>query len=379
VVLRAGTIRDGRFDAWIERAPRGGPGAPEQSRFAPGARDPSRTITIPGTAQSVLTVGSYVTKSQFPGTIGTLSGFSSLGPTRDGRGKPELAAPGEFITSARTGWRADGVRHVALQGTSMAAPHVAGAAALVLQAAPLLAADQVGQVVRRALRTDETVGDGPAGGWGGGKLDAAAAVALARTAAFPAVVTVQVDGGRVGVKTDIATTARLGVRGAETMTGPVASTVHTFDLTGLADGQYHCGVEVTADGWVTVDDAAGRGYEVQVGESAGFGNIAGLNPVIAERLRNEGIATLRAWADSTAERLAGVSGVPVDTVRQQDWRGQADKLAAGGPGRTFTVVTVTSPGDEPVIEYDVTDARTQERATGLDGPALLTFLQERAH
>jgi subtilisin family serine protease len=186
VVLRSGVIRDGLFDAWIERAPRVGPAAPEQSRFAPTVRDASRTITIPGTAHRIITVGSYITKSQFPETIGAISGFSSVGPTRDGRTKPDLAAPGEFVTSARSGWRDDGIRHIALAGTSMSAPHVAGTVALVLQAAPLLTADQVGQILRRAARTDRFVDEGTDGEWGGGKLDAAAAVGLARTAVFPA-------------------------------------------------------------------------------------------------------------------------------------------------------------------------------------------------
>ncbi|MBL7256263.1 S8 family serine peptidase [Paractinoplanes lichenicola] len=351
VVLRAGTVRNGRFDAWIERAPRDAAGAPEQSRFAPGERDPSRTITVPGSARRVVTVGSYVTKSQVPAAIGQLSEFSSLGPTRDGRDKPELTAPGEFVTSARAGWRDGGDSHRSLMGTSMAAPHVTGATALVLQAVPLLTAEQVSQVLRRSLRP-------------GAKLDAVRAVELARTAVFPVIVSLQADAGRLTVRTDIATTAVLTADGRSLAAG--SATTHTFDLP--AGAVARGSVAVTAAGWTTSADVS-----VRTGDD--FGGIAGLNPVITERLGRKGIVTLSGLAGSTPERLASVTGVPVETVRAEDWPGQARKLTLGG-GRTFAVVAV--PGDDESLAYEVVDGRTHERATGLDGAGLLSFLEEHA-
>lgn len=81
-------------------------------------------ITDPGNAEDVITVGA--THRNEPHRYG-VSYFSSKGPTGDGRIKPDLVAPGEKIYSAVLNEGID-----AMDGTSMAAPHVSGAAALVM-------------------------------------------------------------------------------------------------------------------------------------------------------------------------------------------------------------------------------------------------------
>ena len=107
----------------------------------------ARTVGIPATSKASITVASHVSKntwdsddgSQIDGNVLIRSSpFSSLGPTRDGRWKPDISAPGQYITAALAASselsqlpeRAQvSNKLLSIEGTSMATPVVTGAIA----------------------------------------------------------------------------------------------------------------------------------------------------------------------------------------------------------------------------------------------------------
>lgn len=138
------------------------------------------TVASPGAAEKAITVGA-VDKAK------RIASYSSRGPTLDGRLKPDLVAPGSAITSTVppvsttsvaglvSGDRA--LFYGALSGTSMAAPHVSGVVALMLQVNPDLTPFEVKQIL---VATAQDLG--PAGrdnDTGYGFVNAIAAVQVA--------------------------------------------------------------------------------------------------------------------------------------------------------------------------------------------------------
>ncbi|MEU8761719.1 S8 family serine peptidase [Streptomyces sp. NPDC048659] len=127
----------------------------------------NNTVSAPGCAPSVLTVGAVDRDD-------STAWFSSRGPASDAGHtlKPEIAAPGVDISAAAAGGR--GVyAYQSMSGTSMATPHVAGAAAIVKQRHP----DWTGQQIKAALvsSADSRV-PGDTRQVGGGRLDVKAAI-----------------------------------------------------------------------------------------------------------------------------------------------------------------------------------------------------------
>jgi len=107
----------------------------------------------------------------------TLADFSSRGPgPYPGILKPDISAPGVAIRSSVPGGYATS------QGTSMAAPHICGAAALVLSANPDLSAEQLEQILKDTAvpLSDAKYPDTPNYGYGYGLVDALAAVQRSR-------------------------------------------------------------------------------------------------------------------------------------------------------------------------------------------------------
>ncbi|MBU5465933.1 S8 family serine peptidase [Virgibacillus sp. MSJ-26] len=89
------------------------------------------SVGSPGAADSALTVGNVDKSDQ-------LAVLSSMGPrVGDMAIKPDLVAPGEEIIAARSQFASGGTGdYMGMSGTSMASPHVAGAAAIIKQKYP---------------------------------------------------------------------------------------------------------------------------------------------------------------------------------------------------------------------------------------------------
>ena len=144
------------------------------------------TIDSPGNDPYVITVGALNTKGTVARSDDELASYSSKGPTMDGIIKPDLAAPGNKIVSAEAAGGSliadnptlhaagSGIdAYMTMSGTSMAAPVVSGAVALVLESNSRLTPQQV----KSALQYSATFMPG-AGllGAGAGALNVVAAI-----------------------------------------------------------------------------------------------------------------------------------------------------------------------------------------------------------
>jgi subtilisin family serine protease len=129
-------------------------------------------IGSPGDSPAALTVGAVDAEDR-------MAEFSSYGPVGIGREvKPDVTAPGVGIVAARARGtelgEPVGDTHARLSGTSMAAPHVAGAAALLRQARPGIKAVELKSLL---MGTAKQKADVPADQQGSGRVDVAAALA----------------------------------------------------------------------------------------------------------------------------------------------------------------------------------------------------------
>ncbi len=168
VRLHGQAVQDGHFHAWIERD------NTTPSSFGP-PHDNTHTIGSISCGHETIVVGSYdAHKTSLP-----LSYFSSSGPTRDGRQKPEVSAPGHAVFAARSR-TVTGV--TPKSGTSMAAPAAAGIIALLLAEAKArglnLSSSQIREIVKGAARRNPPSGTSWHPRYGDGRLSAARAVQI---------------------------------------------------------------------------------------------------------------------------------------------------------------------------------------------------------
>jgi serine protease AprX len=136
--------------------------------------DAPGTISSPGVATDVITVGAASDSSALAGATDTdtgiyLAGFSSRGPTTNPAApmKPDVVAPGISVVAAKAGTTSS---YTTKSGTSMATPFVSGVVALGLEADPAATPGQVKQALRSSAH--DAGAPGPDNEWGAGLVDA---------------------------------------------------------------------------------------------------------------------------------------------------------------------------------------------------------------
>ena len=164
------------------------------------AGDHDYSVLSPGSAPAAICVGATSHRTWFinyagnhidynQGENGERAYYSSMGPTFDGRTKPDVMAPGTNVVSSRSSFYLDGASvswdvgysyyegrrygWISEVGTSLSTPVVGGTIALWLQANPQLSPDDVREVIKKTSRR-LTADDAPLPNnqWGYGEIDA---------------------------------------------------------------------------------------------------------------------------------------------------------------------------------------------------------------
>lgn len=187
----------GHFDAYIV-----GQIGEQPATFEEGVASYEELVNNPGTAENVLTVGSYdfnpyfeqlgvvltlgVGEQMTPMTVGDISEYSSPGMTRLGRLKPDFTAPGQWWTAPapldeneELAYDTSGLYNL-FNGTSAATPYAAGVMALLMEKNPKLTLNQARALLDRHLKGDTYTGEVPNATWGRGKLTLGAVEAMLR-------------------------------------------------------------------------------------------------------------------------------------------------------------------------------------------------------
>lgn len=153
VRLHGRDIRDGRFDGWIERDdPAPLPPEPEQAKRWRFPSFFSERSNVDHSSISTLACGDRVVAvANLDKARECINVTSSQGPTREGRNKPDIAAPGTDIVAAN-GFSSPADAWVGMTGTSMASPFVCGTVALMLATRPDLTVAQIIGIMQRSAK-----------------------------------------------------------------------------------------------------------------------------------------------------------------------------------------------------------------------------------
>ena len=170
IKARCKSAEIGRLDGWFHNS---GFGEFKNHDFI----ETSRTLGMPATGRSCVAVASHVSLNEWKSDegdqsdtdvlVGRTSPFSSKGPTRDGRQKPDISAPGQYLVAGLAG-DSDSATYTervivakklaAFEGTSMAAPIVAGVVALMLEKDKNLTPEDVVEQLRDNAVVDDHTG-----------------------------------------------------------------------------------------------------------------------------------------------------------------------------------------------------------------------------
>lgn len=146
-------VRDGRFHAWIERDDPAEIGRTPDARFyrypsffSTRSHVDSHSISSLACGNEVIAVGNLDDAN------GVVNITSSQGPTRDGRSKPDVLAPGTKISAANGFAAEDEGPWIEMTGTSMATPYVAGVLGLMLATNRELTSAQCAGILQRTAQ-----------------------------------------------------------------------------------------------------------------------------------------------------------------------------------------------------------------------------------
>lgn len=343
-------------------------GAPPGLGATPGA-DP---VTIPTVSITLADANAVKAALTDPGVNVTLFGggdmpssFTSRGPRRASpiiQVKPDVAAPGQNITSAQTGITgvatyAAGSQPLTISGTSMAAPHVAGVMALLHDIHPDLSTEEYKALLMNTARREITSlpeGSGSRHGGsrvGAGRVDvprAAAGEVLAFNAEDPGLVSVSFESGIRGTVSR-SKTVRLVNRSAQNQTFDVGiDTVIDAPGIGFSTGSATAVVPANGSTLVTVQmDAVAseithfRDPTLAASQAPSANTVsATLSAAVPRHFMTEESARLT-FSQGGEEKLR----VPVyAAVYPESTLGAADVIATGGAGSGSTTLALSGQG-----------------------------------
>ncbi|MGW6476677.1 S8 family peptidase [Streptomyces sp. NPDC055059] len=313
----------------------------------------NNTVSSPGCAPSVLTVGAV-------DGADAMANFSSRGPAYGSHTlKPEITAPGVAISAAAAGGR--GIyAYQSMSGTSMATPHVAGAAAIVKERHPDWSAQQIKSAL---VSSADAAIPGDVRETGGGRLDVKAAIDEKVLGASA------VQGGSFNWPQDSSDRTTVDVPYTNTSDKPVRLSLDVEGITGNDGSSVHSSVAKLGERTVTVPAGATVKVPLKLHPTASlkaaqYGDVTGRVLATADGVgvstpfslyvQPETVTLRVKLVDRSGKPAAGQSSV--DLIGTDDASGErrfnegaADQTYQVRPGRYFLSSFVATPDTEGTL------------------------------